>query len=273
MGRFRPSAGVLVVAALASSLFAPGSLDAQTASLVILPQTTPALPGSTATASVTVEGSLDVSGFSYGLVHDPAILTLTAPDVTVGADLAATQGGAGPDFLSIDIFANGFTFATVINVDVAGTDLLANTAHEVTLLSYAVAATAQFGSTALVFTDTLGTPPVALSVGMGTQFVEPPTLTNASLFTTIPFLRGDVNENGQVTISDVIYLLTQLFAGAPLTCQDAADTDGSEVLSISDAVYVLAYLFDGGAAMPAPLGACGSPDTPSTLGCGAFSCP
>ena len=268
------SVGAMPLLCVFTILLTAGTVEAQaTASLAVIPQSTPAMPGSIATASVTVLGSLPISGFSYGLSHDNTILALTAPNVTAGGAITAAQSGLGPDFLSIDIFANGFTFATVINTDVAGTDLLANTAHEVTLLSYTVAPTATFGTTSLTFTGALGTPAVALSEGMGTEFDDAPAVTNATVFTTITFQRGDVNENGQVTISDVIYLLTQLFAGVPLTCLDAADIDGNLVLAISDAIFMLSYLFDGGTPMPAPIGVCGVPDAPSALGCASFACP
>ena len=278
VGEHRTRAARVVFGFVALLVIATGvTASAQTADLVINAQASPVMPGGTATADVTVSGSLDVSGLSFGVIHDPAILSIGAGDVAVGAPLAATNTGLGPDFLSIDFFANGFTFAAVINTDAAGAELLAATVHQVATMNYAVALSATFGSTSLVFSDTLGTPPVALSVGMGTAFAETVgvdlTVTNGTVFTSIPFMRGDVNENGQVTISDVIYVLTQLFAGVPLTCEDAADADGNESLTLSDPIYVLLYLFDGGPALPEPANACGAPPTPSALGCASFVCP
>ena len=247
--------------------------EAQTASLAIVAQTAPAQPGEIATATVTVDGSADVSGFSFGVEHDPAALTLAAGGVTMGSDLAATRGGAGPEFLSIDLFSNGFTFATVINVNLSGTDLAAAVTHTVTSISYTVSTTAAFGSTALTFSEALGTPPVALSVGMGLQFVEPPTTVDAALFTSPPYIRGDVNENGQVTVSDAIALLSQLFNGLPMDCADASDVNESGMVTVADALALLAYLFNEGTPPGAPAGLCGLPATPSSLGCQSFNCP
>ena len=265
--------GITLGSILFCSLFFSSVLTGQTATLTIVPQAAPAEPGSTATATVTVEGSSAVSGFSFGLAHDPSILTLFSMGVVAGADLAATRGGAGPEFLVISVFPTGFTMGAVINVNAAGTDLAANTAHNVAAISYSVSPTAPSGGTPLAFTEALGTPPVALSVGMGLEFVEPPTIVEASLFTSPPFIRGDINQTGAVTISDAIGVLAQLFAGLPMTCPAASDVNDTGSVNVADAIAILAYLFQSGAPPAAPAGTCGLPAVPSTLDCQSFSCP
>ncbi len=244
-----------------------------TATLEVITQAAPTEAGALATASVFVTGSGEIGGFSFGLGHDSATLALAIGDVVIGPDLAATRGGLGPEYLSIDIFQSGFTFATIVNVTVAGAGLTADVANEVAQIQYSVRPTASFGPTPLTFTETLGTPPVLLSVGMGLVAVEPPTLSNGSLFVATPFMRGDLNQSGFVTVSDVTALLAQLFGGATIACLDAADINGSGVASISDATYFLEFLFNQGPSLPAPFGVCGLPDLPPTLSCSASACP
>ena len=247
--------------------------NTETATLEIVGQTAPTAAGEVATARVFVEGSAEIGGLSYGLAHDPLALSLSPGSVGLGVDLAATRGGLGPEYLSIDLFPGGFTFATVVNVTAAGVDLLPTVAHEITTISYDVLPTATYGPSALTFTELLGTPPVLLSVGLGLVAVEPPVVIEDSIFVARPFLRGDANQNGFTTVSDVTFLLDQLFAGAVLTCPDAADIDSNGVLSIADVLYFLEFLFDEGPGMAAPIAACALPPVPPTLGCDSFSCP
>ena len=72
-------------------------------------------------------------------------------------------------------------------------------------------------------------------------------------FTVLPlppqFIRGDVNLDRIVDISDPIRLLGFLFGGLEAPCLDAGDADNDETLALTDAIIVLHYVFLEG---PAP---------------------
>ena len=83
--------------------------------------------------------------------------------------------------------------------------------------------------------------------------LEPPGATR--------FVRGDVDANGSINLTDGIVVLNFLFLGAAApACLDAADTDddGGERPTLTDAVIIFSWLFSGGRAPSPP-----SPDTPS----------
>jgi hypothetical protein len=67
------------------------------------------------------------------------------------------------------------------------------------------------------------------------------------------FLRGDVNDDDTVSLSDVVTFLLRLFDGLRPrdACADAADSNDDGVLNLSDAVFTLSHLFRGGP-QPAP---------------------
>ena len=82
------------------------------------------------------------------------------------------------------------------------------------------------------------------------------------------FVRGDVNADGQLDVSDPVFLLRYLFQGGLRpTCADAGDADDDGRLSVSDSVQVLAYLFRGGEPPPPPNETCGRDPTDDALGC------
>ena len=57
-------------------------------------------------------------------------------------------------------------------------------------------------------------------------------------------VRGDVNGDGKVTISDAFFLNAFLFAGyTPPECIESGDVDGNSRVDIRDTVAVLVYLF------------------------------
>lgn len=59
-----------------------------------------------------------------------------------------------------------------------------------------------------------------------------------------PFLRGDVNADGAVSISDLIMLRRYMFGpGIHLTCADAADLSDDEAIDICDAITLLQRVF------------------------------
>ncbi|MDH4222843.1 MAG: hypothetical protein OEV55_04800 [candidate division Zixibacteria bacterium] len=66
-----------------------------------------------------------------------------------------------------------------------------------------------------------------------------------------PFVCGDANGTGDVSLSDIVYMIYNLFKYGPdpdpLYC---ADTNGDDNVTISDIVYLISNLFKAG---PAPV--------------------
>lgn len=59
--------------------------------------------------------------------------------------------------------------------------------------------------------------------------------------------RGDANRDGQIDISDAVFLLNYLFAsGVAPGCEPIADTNHDFKVDISDPVNLLGFLFSGG---------------------------
>src|SRR6266540_3063389 len=85
------------------------------------------------------------------------------------------------------------------------------------------------------------------------------------------FRRGDINGDGSLDIADPVRLLSDLFGGFDLPCEDAADVDDSGTIDLSDGLRVLGYLFQGGAAPAPPWPGCGIDPTDDSLGCGVHS--
>jgi hypothetical protein len=94
-------------------------------------------------------------------------------------------------------------------------------------------------------------------------------------------VRGFVNSDGRVDISDSVFLLQYLFLGASSPqCLDAANVNDDSRVDISDGVYLLNYLFLGKAAPLPPFPspgqlpgeACSLDPTGGALGCVQSSC-
>jgi len=83
------------------------------------------------------------------------------------------------------------------------------------------------------------------------------------------FVRGDVNRDGGVDLSDVLATLFYLFGGLDVACADAADTDDNGKVNLGDAIGSLYYLFLSGAAPRSPFPAPGQDATADALGCRA----
>jgi len=63
-------------------------------------------------------------------------------------------------------------------------------------------------------------------------------------------LRGDVNLDQKISVSDVVFLINYLFKGGPAPSPSfLGDVDCSEEIEVSDVIYLINYLFKGG---PAP---------------------
>lgn len=82
------------------------------------------------------------------------------------------------------------------------------------------------------------------------------------------FQRGDCNADGQIDISDAVFILGTLFLGdGNPGCDDACDSNDDGILDLSDAVFTLSWKFLGGPAPPEPKGGCGADPTGDELRC------
>jgi hypothetical protein len=89
----------------------------------------------------------------------------------------------------------------------------------------------------------------------------------------ISFVRGDIDNDGKLKITDACKIIEFLFLGSPdsLLCEKAADVDSSGEIDITDAVYLLTFEFLGGSPPGYPFPLCGKyPFT--TRSCQTSSC-
>lgn len=99
-----------------------------------------------------------------------------------------------------------------------------------------------------------------------TRIPDPPAATR--------FIRGDANADGDVNITDGVFVLNFLFLGTTTpTCREASDANADGDVNITDGVYLLNFLFAGGPAPPAPFGECGTDPTrsPGDVDCVSFA--
>ena len=67
------------------------------------------------------------------------------------------------------------------------------------------------------------------------------------------FVRGELNDDGQIDISDAVTLLVYLFSsGSTPSPIERADVNDSGAVDVADVVYLVDYLFQGGTPPPAP---------------------
>ena len=94
----------------------------------------------------------------------------------------------------------------------------------------------------------------------------------APVWSSDPFLRGDVDAGGSVDITDPILNLAFQFLGDPRPiCLDAADTDDSGSIDITDPIASLTFQFLGQPEIPVPGPMnCGDDPTADLLGCERF---
>ncbi len=94
-----------------------------------------------------------------------------------------------------------------------------------------------------------------------------------------PFVRGFLNEDARMDLSDIIFILTFLFQGgsAP-ACMAAADINDDNAVDIADSIAILAFLFSGGPPPAPPYTSdktgCALDPTPGAapLSCEEFTC-
>ncbi len=86
----------------------------------------------------------------------------------------------------------------------------------------------------------------------------------------VKFVRGDVNTDTVLDVSDPVKILLYLFAGAQINCQDSADTNDDGRIDISDAGYLLNFLFKNGSPPRNAFPAVDLDPTDDTLTCQSY---
>ena len=84
------------------------------------------------------------------------------------------------------------------------------------------------------------------------------------------FLRADANADLKLNLTDAIRALLHLFGDRPAGCLDALDADDDGAVTITDPLFLLSYLFRAGAAPPAPFPDLGPDSTLDSLDCRGF---
>ncbi|MBA4685389.1 MAG: hypothetical protein H2076_10405 [Planctomycetes bacterium] len=69
--------------------------------------------------------------------------------------------------------------------------------------------------------------------------------TNPYLVPQQLFIRGDIDRNGVVQLTDAILCLDHLFAGADFICLESLDSNADDNLDLGDPIKILSYLFMG----------------------------
>ena len=100
--------------------------------------------------------------------------------------------------------------------------------------------------------------------------IEPITIPHI-IGSTLPFTRGDANQDGRVDLADGIKLLQIFYQGDPVICQDACDHNDDGRFNFADAVASLHSSFGNAPAPPPPgLGSCDQDPTDDLLDCGQY---
>ena len=126
----------------------------------------------------------DVQGYSFGVAHDPALLSATGAQVTT-----TSPAGAEPDFIDIGLYSDGFSAGVVFSF-VGNWFVNYDTPTELATASYSLVEGPLSGASAptqatIQKSDTLGQPPVvSVVVVNGASIPLPDVPANLSL---IPF--------------------------------------------------------------------------------------
>ncbi len=228
--------------------------------------------GSSVEVSVNIDSSqgVDVWGLSLGICSDPSIATPIS--VVPGAATLAVNNGSFPNYLSFNAGPDGvsgglaFDF-TGVNVLTPGVD------QELLVVIYGVSQGATAGlTTSLEFCTSLGAPPVELIIAeQGGVAVVP--LVNAGSITAVAappaeFIRGDVNEDGVVSVSDAVRLFEELFVGvAGGECSRAGDVNHDHQRDLGDVIFLLGAILLPTQTIDPPFPNCGFGGGMSPLPC------
>jgi hypothetical protein len=275
--------GLVLLGALAFT----ATLDAQSASIQI--GSGAGRIGTSVSIPITISTSDPGDAFSMGVLHRST--SITPVSVVVGQaliDLNGTTTDQIPAFMNVNLSptlpagdptaVGGWTVGMVLDFDLSVvTRLPAAVNQELLVATYGIVPTASAGTSTLEGSSLLGTPPVSLlavlSVAGDPIEVAISPAPGVITIQNAPFMRGDVDSSGSVSLVDGVLLLYRMFGLQPLgSCADAEDINDDGIVGLQDAVTLFQYMFSG-TTPPQTLGVCGDdPTSTDTLGCAVSTC-
>lgn len=113
------------------------------------------------TLSIHVSSLESVQSLSYGvcLSHDDLVSIESLDDVSIGADLALSNAGAGPDFFDVSLFGSEHSTSWVVSFS-SSDRLPASASAEVSRVRFRGD---RLGTAEVAFCDVLGNPPVLVA--------------------------------------------------------------------------------------------------------------
>lgn len=237
---------------------------------------------------------------------------LSSPANGAVADItysAATDTFWGVD-ITMDVYFEFLADGTVTGNEIAGSDFgvgAMSIGNGVTAVGMSAALDAPVGEFATGFADQVGR--VATDTGMaigenyslvpstGSAFINGIAYTpvgsdgNPSEFLVgndtgtlyelslklpgVGFVRGDVDQNGSIELTDAINIIQFVFnIAATPDCLDAADANDDGSVNVTDGPFLLQFVFNIGSPPPLPFGVCGLDPTNDPIDCASFTaCP
>ncbi len=193
-----------------------------------------ACPANIVGLEVIVDDFQQVAGINMRIEYDPSIIVVNLGDTIASNYISNPYLGVGPegDRLSIVWFDN-INPLTLTNGDTLLTIYfqLVGSVNDTGIISWDDSYTALFTPTG----DILG----------------PLVTVDGSILIVDCVLRGDVDHNGAIDISDLTCYVEYLFGeGCLMPCPVEADCDANGTSDISDLTYLVDYLFGGGPPPP-----------------------
>ena len=228
------------------------------------------LPGTLQVIEIAAFNVSPLQGFSLGLRFDPRALKILSVDLNdtitkaVGAEYMAPlvdnpngQLVLGVLLDSLPPFDNQTIPASGIELTIARVNVQVLTPP------------AGLDTFLIELVDGLGAPPIRTLFVVDNQSIAPEKQNGrVKILTDGPFIRGDVNRDGKLDISDPIATGDWLYKGARVvSCTKSADTDDDGDTDLTDIVYSLLFLFDRGGDIPQPYPTAGIDPTPDNLRC------
>jgi hypothetical protein len=227
-------------------------------------------PNSIQTLEFSAFNVAPLQGFSIGVRYDPSLVQFVEADLT-----DTITEAVGVEYVApiIDNQDGHFLLGVLLDSNPPfNHQLIPATGLALTIAKAKIEVIGQPTGDQIVeleLADGLGAPPIRNLFVIGNQSIAPDKQNGrVMLLVDGPFMRGDVNGDGRLDISDPIAMADWLFRGSrQLACTKAADSNDDGRTNMGDMIYSLLYLFDGGPILPAPFPEVGFDPTPDDLRC------